>query len=240
MTANQKAFTTTAAFVLVAVLLFSSPTTAPADVINLNPGDTVNMATLTNSGVAVQIGDKQFGDFVYLYTDNSPSNIDITAANVNVTALSNVVGFGVSFTEPMSVVGNDTRDIVLKYTVTVTDPNFKISDIHLSITGSAFGNGSGQVGEDVFNDGWGLTNVGHLQAGVFSFGNFLTDQADINPVVTKLWVQKDVNVAGGGAPGAASITIIDQTFSQIPEPSTALLVGLGLLGMVAVKRTRKS
>jgi len=31
-----------------------------------------------------------------------------------------------------------------------------------------------------------------------------------------------------------------KTFSQVPEPSTVLLVGLGLLGMVAVKRKRNA
>jgi PEP-CTERM motif len=240
----QKVFTTMAASALVAMLLFSTPTTARAAVTNLNSGETINLATVIDNGLALQIGDKQFGDFFFSYTDHGATNIDLVAANVNVTALSNVVGFGVSFTEPLSASGSTTRDIVLKYTALVTDPNFKISDIHLSITGAAFGTGYGIVGEDVFDDGWGLTNVGHLQAGVFGLDlgipNQLTDQADIVPPVSMLWVQKDVTVTGNGPNGLASITIIDQTFSQVPEPSTALLVGLGLLGVVALKRTRKS
>jgi hypothetical protein len=59
--------------------------------------------------------------------------------------------------------------------------------------------------------------------------------------VQELWVEKDVTVTGGAnANGFAGISIINQTFSQVPEPSTVLLVGLGLLGMVAVNRKRKS
>jgi hypothetical protein len=45
-------------------------------------------------------------------------------------------------------------------------------------------------------------------------------------------------VVGNG--GFCTITNFDQTFSQIPEPSTALLVGLGLLGVFAANRKRKS
>jgi hypothetical protein len=59
--------------------------------------------------------------------------------------------------------------------------------------------------------------------------------------VDKLWVQKDIIATGGGAAnGFASISIIDQTFSQVPEPSTVMLVGLGLLGLVAMRRKHKS
>jgi PEP-CTERM motif len=237
MTGNQKVFTAMAASALTVLLLFSAATTARAQITNLNQGETVNLADVLDNGLALQIGDKQFGNFSFSYSDNNSSNIDLVAANVNVTALSNVVGFGVSFTEPLSAAGTDDKHIMLQYTVLVTDPNFKISDIHLSITGAAFGNGYGNADEDVFNDAFNGNNVGHLHA---SIPGASTDQADIVPTETQLWVQKDVEVNGGGAGGVASITIIDQTFSQVPEPSTVLLVGLGLLGLVAVNRKRKS
>jgi hypothetical protein len=237
MIGNQKSYATIAASALVALLLFSSPTTVRAAVTNLNQNETINLATVIDNGLAIQIGDKQFGDFGFGYSDNSDTNIDLVAANVNITALSNVVGFGVSFTEPLSAAGVDDKHIMLQYTVLVTDPNFRISDIHLSITGVAFGNGFGQADEDVFNDAFNGNNVGHLHA---SIPGASTDQADIVPTETQLWVQKDVEVNGGGAGGVASITIIDQTFSQVPEPSTVLLVGLGLLGLAAVNRKRRS
>jgi len=241
MTGNQKAFTTMAASALVAVLLFSSPTVATAQVTNLTAGQSIGLATVIDNGLKVQIGDKQFADFFYSYldTDGNSAN-DLSRSNVTLTALSNDIGFGLSFQEPLLALGPVIKDVAIKYSATVTDPNFLISDIHLSITGSAGNGGLGTVGEDVFNNGFGGTNVGHLQASIPVSSGDVTN-ADIVPPVVKLWVQKDVIVSGGNnANGFASITIIDQTFSQVPEPSTALLVGLGLLGVVALKRTRKS
>jgi len=240
MTTNQKMFTTMAASALVAVLFFSTPATSSATTTNLNTGQTINLATVIGNNLGVQIGDKLFQDFFFSYLDTDGLNNDLIASNVNLTALSNNIGFGVSFTQPLLALGPVIKDIVLKYSVTVTDPNFLISDIHLSITGSAGNGGLGTVGEDAFVGGFGASNVGHLQASIPVSSGDITN-ADIIPPVVKLWVQKDVIVTGGNnANGFASITIIDQTFSQVPEPSTALLVGLGLLGVVALKRTRKS
>ena len=238
MTGAQKILSTVAASALVVTLSFSTPTTARAQVTNLTPGQTINLATVINNGLGVQIGDKLFRDFSFSYSDNNTNNTDLVSANVNLTALSNVVGFGVSFTQPLLAIGTDFKDIGLKYSATVTDPNFLISDIHLSITGAAGNGGSGSVSEDVFVGGFSGTNVGHIQAAIPGSS---TDQANIVPPVVELWVQKDVKVNGGGAAnGNASITIIDQTFSQVPEPSTVLLVGLGLLGVAALNRKRKS
>ena len=240
MTTNQKMFTTMAASALVAVLFFSTPATSSATTTNLTTGQTINLGTVIGSNLGVQIGDKLFQDFFFSYLDTDGLNNDLIASNVNLTALSNNIGFGVSFTQPLLALGPVIKDIVLKYSVTVTDPNFLISDIHLSITGSAGNGGLGTVGEDAFVGGFGASNVGHLQASIPVSSGDITN-ADIIPPVVKLWVQKDVIVTGGNnANGFASITIIDQTFSQVPEPSTALLVGLGLLGVVALKRTRKS
>ena len=242
MTRIQKAFTTIAASAVVVVLLFSAPTVTRAQTTNLATGQTISLATIIDNGLHVQIGDKNFADFSFLYGDNNGNALDdLTRSNVNLTALSNNIGFGLSFQQPLLAIATATNNIVLKYTVTVTDPGFFISDIHLSITGSAGNGGHGTVVEYAaigdFFPGLGIP-VGQLVA---SIPGSSTDQANILPPVIKLWVDKQVQVTGGtNANGFASITIIDQTFSQIPEPSTMLLVGLGLLGAVAVKRMRKS
>ena len=233
MTGSQKVFTTMAASAL--VFLFSTTTVVRAQTTNLTGGQTISLATVIDNGLGVQIGDKLFRDFFFSYIDTDLiTSDDLTRSNVVLTALVNNIGFGVSFQQPLLAIGPVIKDIVFKYSVTVTDPTNSISDIHLDITGSAGFGGLGTVGENVFVGGFGGTQVGSIQA---SIPGTQTSATNIVPSVTELWVQKDVIVSGGNAAnGFASITVIDQTFSQVPEPSTMLLVGLGLLGMVAVKR----
>ena len=229
------------AILLFTVVFISAATSTRATTTNLAPNQSISLATLIDSNMNVQIADKNFGDFFFSYIDNNGNpNDNLTRSNVVITALSNDFGFGVSFQQPLLAIGAATNNIVFKYTVTVTDPNFHISDIHLSITGTSGNGGLGSVSENVFTNGFGGTSVGTLQATIPTNGSDVAF-ANIVPTVDKLWVQKDVIVAGGGAAnGSASITIIDQSFSQVPEPSTMVLVGLGLLGLVAVRRKHKS
>jgi hypothetical protein len=211
---------------------------------NLNPTEQINLGTIIDNGLSVQVGDKLFSDFVFTYNDTDGNPLtDLTRSNVTIIALQNDFGIGMSFTQPLIALGLVYKDITLKYSATVTDPNFAISDLHLSITGSANNGGVGSVAEDAFLGGWGATNVGHLQADTTNPPTNLTATTYFVPPVpygTKLWIQKDVIVAGSGPSSYATISIVDQTFSQIPEPSTVLLVGVGLLGAFAVMRRRQS
>lgn len=238
MRSDQKLFSTVTVSAVAVVLLFSGPTIATAVTTNLNAGQSINLATLINNGLSVEIGDKVFGDFAFTYNDFGAPDTDLVSSNINVKALTNNVGFGLEFQEPLIALNTKTKDVTFQYTAMV-DTNYSnlISDIHLAITGSAGGIGTGTVNEVVFNDGFGGTQVGQVGAYVASPTSVLESSNNVAPVV-KLWVQKNVEVSGhSGGPGSfATITVLDQTFSQIPEPSTVLLVGLGLLGAVALKR----
>jgi len=218
------------------LLLFLVPTISRAVTTNLNAGDSINLATLIDNSLSVQIGDKVFGDFSFSYNDFGAPDTDLASSNINVKALDNDIGFGLEFQEPLIAINTKTKDVKFQYTAMVaTNYSNLISDIHLSITGSSGGAGTGTVGEDVFNDNFGGTLVGHVDN---ALGGTLSSATNVAPPVVKLWVQKDVNVSGnsGGPTSFATITIIDQTFSQIPEPSTLFLVGVGLLGAVTLKR----
>ena len=236
MRGKLKFFTTIAVSALVAALLSLMPATASADTTNLTAGQSINLATLIDNGLSVEIGDKVFGDFYFNYQDLGAPDVALASSNVNVRALSNDIGFGLEFLEPLIAVNDKNKLVTFEYTAMV-DPDFSnlISDIHLAITGSRGGAGTGTVNEDVFNDSFGGTQVGHVAN---ALGGVLSGTTNIVPPVVKLWVDKEVMVSGNnGGPGSfATITVIDQTYSQIPEPSTMLLVGLALLGAFALKR----
>jgi hypothetical protein len=232
MTTVHKVFTTMAACAL--ALLFSTATTVSAQVTNLTGGGSISLATVIDNGLSVQVGDKVFGNFFFSYSDTDGlTSDDLTRSNVTLTTLSNIIGFGLQFSQPLLAIGPVSKDIEFQYTATVADPTNLISDIHLSITGSAGNGGLGTVGEQVFTGGFSGTSVGQIQA---SIPGVSTAATNIVPPVSEVWVQKDVIVTGGSAAnGFASISVIDQTFSQVPEPSTVLLVGLGLLGVVGLR-----
>jgi hypothetical protein len=228
-----------AAFLIAFTFLFVVPTMTKALIVtNLAPGQSINLGTVIDQGLALQIGDKQFGDFYYSYMDTDGNLLnDLTRSNVLLTALANDYGFGVTFQQPLIAVGAVYKDVVLKYTATVTDPNYLINDIHLAITGTYGAQGQGAVGETVYIGGFGATQVGFVQALI---PGVMTGTANLTSPQTKVWVQKDIYVYGQAPGDSASITIIDQNFSQIPEPSTVLLLVVGLLGVVTAIRRRRS
>jgi hypothetical protein len=53
--------------------------------------------------------------------------------------------------------------------------------------------------------------------------------------IKQMWVRKGITITGGDN-GTAKLNEIFQMYSQIPEPATLLLLGLGSLALL---RTRK-
>jgi hypothetical protein len=238
---NQNLFSAVAVSALVAVCLFSAPTIATAVTTNLNVGESINLATVIDNTLTVQIGDKEFSDFSWSPIIVLGSDLDAAASNVNVKAISNPndIGFRLEFQLPLTASESDFKDIAFQYkAAVVTNSSNLISDLHLSVSGTSSNSGIWSVSETAHTGGFGGGIVGFVDA---ASSTYSSSSNNIVPPQAELWIEKDIIVAGDGNPGDyASISAIEQTFSQIPEPSTALLVGLGLLGVVAVNRKRRS
>jgi hypothetical protein len=213
-----------------------------SSVIDLDPGQSVSLSQLTSTnGSSVLVGDKLFGNFSFQSSDTAMPTCDtLSSSSFNLTALSNNDGFGVSFTGPMAATGNVTDDVVFRFSITVTNSSQLISDIDLDYNGTVLGSGFSSVVESVFTGGFGGTPIDQIS--VFNTGitTQLSAVANLPVPEQEIYVEKDV-IFGGGAPGnqnAAFISIIDQTFSQVPEPSTILLAVSGLAALFLVRRRK--
>ena len=205
-----------------AVLAVAYTPTSEAQLLILGPS--ISLANLTN-GEDLIVGDKQFTDF-------SISG-SFLAGQVNVTPIQENGDFGIRFSGPF-VSGGEAEDMVLGYRVSVTNSPNLISAANLLFNGQVtFGTGLAEVVEQVF------TNNNMFAGQLFVFAtattNKLSDSLAIVPPQPFLTLSKDVIVTAT-LPAFSSISTIDQTFTQVPEPSTLALAAAGLVGLFLLRR----
>jgi len=188
-------------------------------------GPTVSLASLTNVGGDVLVGDKDFSDFS-ISGSYSASQINVTSITIN-------GNFGIRFSGAI-VAGANPMDLILGYTVAVTNSPNLISQANLGFNGQVtFGTGLAEVVEQVF------TNNNELAGQMFVFAsattNKLTDSLAIQPPQPFLTLSKDV-IVEATLPAFSTISTIDQTFTQVPEPSALALVAAGFTGLALLRR----
>src|SRR5277367_1829784 len=101
---------------IVAVLLLSiAASISRGQVTNLQAGQSVDLANFANlPGAGILVGDKLFNDFSYVASDSTGlTNNLLPAGAVTLSALSNMVGFGLSFGAPFHTSGNLLKDFVI-------------------------------------------------------------------------------------------------------------------------------
>ena len=184
-------------------------------------------------GGTVTSGDKLFSGFTYAGTGRVP-----TAALINITPITLDGNFGIQVQGGFSAFNGETNDVLITYTVTVTDPTKAISDAHISSNAAVL---QGEVGAvaitDSFTEFAETINSFTAVPGTTK----LTDSIVFDHTVTVLHASKDILLTA--APGALVVlSAINQTYSQvtveIPSPA-ALPVGLVGLGGLALLRRRK-
>jgi hypothetical protein len=234
------------AILALAAVACLAATPASAALVNLTPpaGATnsqtsVTLASLqTGQDMGIVVGDKIFTGFSYSRVGDMPE-----ATDVNVLGFRDSDGnWGVSFQGAfVDLPGGSSSDAVIRFMVEVDNTQNTIpqviNDAHLFLGGVGVGDESFFSVDESF-----LGRNETLSTFVTTLGpnpqqQQLSDETDFTPTATKLTVTKDIfALAAATSNQPARGTVIDQSFSQIPEPMTVALAGMTGLGLIAVRR----
>lgn len=196
------------------------------------------LANLANGG-SLGIGDKIFSGFSY----QSSGLTSFDASQITVTASESGGIDYLTWSGNVSLVsaGVATADLLLNYIVTA-NPG-AIAMIDQSYTPGTAVNGLLAVDETVAIGAFGGTVVGysHLDTGHLTnppADPLQGDNLNISPSQSVLYVTKDITLAVLSPGGSMSITQVEQSFHQVPEPGTLLLGSLGG-GLLLFLRSRR-
>jgi hypothetical protein len=219
-------------FRLGAAMLVLLAISIPASADTLGIGDATTLDKLISGEDIFVISDKQFDNFNYGPTGQSP-----LAGEVTVTGEFSDGMAGLRFNAGWNAQYPENLDWTLGYDVKIISGNLLITDIHLAAAISVEDGGYGIIQEQA-SDGSHIVGL----ASVNSNGKY-EDTVDLEYPLSTVTILKDLNLdASGGSGGAtASFSIMDQYISQsaIPEPSALLLLGSGLLGAGITIRRRQ-
>ena len=206
------------------------------------------------AGQSITAGDKLFDNFSVTFQDSSILGHTVNTDNIDVTALSDGgldPGPGLQFdilNNEFQVTGDGVyayQDFEFSFHVSVLDPTLKIKDISLGnhqASNSYTADGSNNLGSTIYETagtGQGLDNL-------VSAGSMATEFSVLDDVGTSnlsasanfapqsdIWVTKNIAVWSTDVTDTANLTGFTQRFSQqtIPEPSTVLLMAIGIAGL---------
>jgi hypothetical protein len=204
----------------------------------------VLLTDLLQPGATLQQGDKIFGNFTWV-GPTGPAGFTVTGIGDGTSGDL----YGIEIGGGLLQLGIGTSDWRLGYSVTIAPGyNNYISDIHQYANFNGTPGSLVNISEDVL-DGPGGTLVAssHVGEGINSTFIDPTDPpAELNDILVlgtplkTVWVKKDIFLSGFGPNEYAVTSIIDQRYSQVPEPTTAGCFLLGLGALVCFQRFTKN
>lgn len=204
-----------------------------------------------NENGGIIVGDKLFSNF-RVTTTVQGGGLAPEAEGIEVTGVFIQGELGLRFNGGWSAQGPQIADSTIKFKVSILEPElsngFLISDNSLFMT--AFGAANGGLASisenvyaknpDVFPPGEEFDNVSIANKFVFHVNDQFSDTYDhreYDEFLPSVWIVKDVIVNGGAnQSGVAHISEFYQTFSQIPEPASIMLVAMGSMLMFRRRR----
>lgn len=206
-------------------------------------GDMIPVSSVPAGGLVV--GDKLFSGFEVVGISNgvpAPTSSTVLVQG----GLNDATGdYGLKFALAWSAGIEQLIKANINFKVDILpgyDPWF-IEDATLWMsTASANGTGLVQATENIFDSdfiGNCLTSMA-VSSQENDYGAYLLDMSDFmldgEPIAVKeIWVRTGITVQGGAA-GAAGLHEIFMLYSQIPEPTTIVLLGLGALALIRKRK----
>ena len=183
-------------------------------------------------------GDKCFYNFDFggdfNFTPNFPLPLEVTYL---ITDTDPHDHHGLVFGLNVVVGSNTTWDGTVDYDVAVLDPTQKIHDIELEIFGQVTG-GIISVVETAYDD---EIIIGQAAVCITDFILIppcsSVDVVDFDYLFDNVHIKKDILISVGPG-GYAKLNEMTQYISQVPEPASMLLTGIGLLGLAAFRKKR--
>lgn len=203
-------------------------------------------------------GGLTFYDFNYTSSNSAGYNGSaVSAGEISVNEVTNSTGVGFAFDSSWNSgspnPGSEFLDGDITFDVSTGNGGpATIADAGLSQTSGVLGNGEANVSEGIgsstsqetfeFGSQYNATSCAGL-GGTWNSGNstcsLLEVQTDFTPTGS-VSVSKDINVQSGSA-GNANISLVQDTFSVVPEPrALSLLLGFGLLGGLVLRKKFQS
>lgn len=221
----------------------------PGRMIDLDPDGYTIQEVIDRGGII--IGDKLFDAFK-VTTIKSQGAIAPGAAEIAITPIQILKAgapfggdYGMKFNAIWSAPGGGLADSTIEFRVTILPEyqaqGYKIKDNALWITAFGIGGtnppGIVSVSENVWAQHPSVQpQVPLANKFVYyrSSSDFqLFDEKNFTEPVVSIWVTKDIGANGGeGQTGVSHLSEFYQTFSQIPEPGTFVLLAVGLVGMI--------
>ena len=211
-------------------------------------GTSLTLATLlANQATQLVTGDKIFTNFrqfisfgttdgtAGIATPHAPAATEILVSTDDPNANTYNPGPGIIFTDTWSVTAHQTIDTRITFDVLDRSGPY-IHDVNLGSPAFGF-NGDAQmhISETVTN----LAN-GQLLAALLVDGavGVISAHKDFATSVAGVTVSKDISLEGRNN-GAVHLSGFTQNFSEVPEPGTWALLGLGLSGIAASRLRRR-
>ena len=196
---------------------------------------TVTLADLAAGG-SVTNGDKVFYDFQNI---SQVGNLTVPLSDIYVVPTEDEGDLGFQFQSALwSLTGPlQSYDLGFDFLVRTTDGQPLIEDDTLEVTGGILYDGSTHIAEDISLPSEGGTVATSL-AYINSTGANTEEDTDfVGGPYSVIEIAKDFAMNTGSNPNSqVFVSHFDQTFSQVPEPSSALFLGLGGLALACYRR----